>query len=130
MSKERYFVSLAFFAGITSIFTAVALFAGTWWHGLILGALVGAMVSEIIYCEQSFTVRAFLFFFGIAKAVFLFWLSFLKDSNSMLFMLGVTLASPLLVGAILTFAVGLVLFPILAPFFFLYHAISLPYELD
>ena len=130
MSKARYTTALSIFAACIVSLTIIFTLYDEWWYGLIWGFLLGAIVAELIFWEESLAARLFIFFFDIAKTIFVFWLSFLLDGSVILFLIGLAIASPLIGAAGAVFSFGASLLSILAPFLFIYHVFALPSELD
>ena len=126
MSKGRYFSAIA------AVILSVVLFCfidDEIWVRLLVGFGVGFSIAELIFWEESFPARAFLFFLNVIKEIFFFWLIFFTRG-----LVGIILALVLAsfigsaIGAV--FAVGVGALAILSPVFFIIHLISFASDLE
>ena len=126
MSKGRYFSAIA------AVILSVVLFCfidDEIWVRLLVGFGVGFSIAELIFWEESFPARAFLFFLNVIKEIFFFWLIFFTRG-----LVGIILALVLAsligsaIGAVFTVGVGALV--ILSPVFFIIHLISFASELE
>ena len=126
MSKGRYFSAIA------AVILSVVLFCfidDEIWVRLLVGFGVGFSIAELIFWEESFPARAFLFFLNVIKEIFFFWLIFFTRG-----LVGIILALVLasLIGSAIgaVFTVGVGALAILSPVFFIIHLISIASDLE
>ena len=126
MSKGRYFSAIA------AVILSVVLFCfidDEIWVRLLVGFGVGFSIAELIFWEESFPARAFLFFLNVIKEIFFFWLIFFTRG-----LVGIILALVLasLIGSAIgaVFTVGVGALAILSPVFFIIHLISFASDLE
>jgi hypothetical protein len=126
MSKGRYFSAIA------AVILSVVLFCfidDEIWVRLLVGFGVGFSIAELIFGEESFPARAFLFFLNVIKEIFFFWLIFFTRG-----LVGIILALVLasLIGSAIgaVFTVGVGALAILSPVFFIIHLISFASDLE
>jgi hypothetical protein len=126
MSKGRYFSAIA------AVIVSVVLFCfidDEIWVRLLVGFGVGFSIAELIFWEESFPARAFLFFLNVIKEIFFFWIIFFTRG-----LVGIILALVLAsligsaIGAVFTVGVGALV--ILSPVFFIIHLISFASDLE
>ena len=126
MSMGRYFSAIA------AVILSVVLFCfidDEIWVRLLVGFGVGFSIAELIFWEESFPARAFLFFLNVIKEIFFFWLIFFTRG-----LVGIILALVLasLIGSAIgaVFTVGVGALAILSPVFFIIHLISFASDLE
>ena len=126
MSKGRYFSAIG--AVVVSVVLCCFIDDAVWIR-LLMGFGIGFAVAELIFWEESFPARAFLFFLNVIKEIFIFWIIFFTRG-----LVGIILALVLAsfigsaIGAV--FAVGIGALVILSPVFFIIHLISFAGELE
>ena len=129
MSKARYTTALSIFAACIVLTSVIFAFNDEFWAGLFSGFMLGAIIAELIFWEESVAARVFIFFFDISKTIFVFWLTFLLDGSVLLFLIGLAIASPLVGAAIAVFSFGASILSLLAPFLVIYHIFALRSEI-